>query len=87
MVDRLRVNRYELSQDVESRIIDFIKTNPREYVFCGEVAVHVRNNLEWTSWALDEMVHRGVLRALSHKEKSLHRLEECACVYTLCVWS
>lgn len=81
--DKLHVNRYELTQGVEDHIIEFIKRHPRDYVYCGEVAVHVHNNLEWTQWALEELTYRGVLCKPSDQEKKQNDIDCRACVYSL----
>jgi hypothetical protein len=81
--DKLRVNRYELTPDVETRIIDFMKRYSKEYVYCGEIAVYMHNNLAWTSWALEEMKLRGLIHELTDKEKASNDIDVRASVFSL----
>jgi hypothetical protein len=79
--DKLQIKRYTLTDDVERRIMEFIKCHSREYVFCGEVAVHMHNNLSWTSWALEELVIRGKIRCMTCDEKKKAYLDKDAQVF------
>lgn len=75
--------RYEMSPLDESRIVEFFQKFHRDFAYCGEVAVHVRHNLDWTIWALDELAHRGVVVGLTDEEKKRRDLELCACVFRI----
>lgn len=81
--NKLGVNKHELTSDVEARIIEFMKRFSRQYVYCGEIAVHMHNNLAWTSWALEDMMHRGVVHKMSDEEKVKNAIDVRAYVFTL----
>ena len=71
--DKLNMNRFELTPEIEARIVNFMKRYTKDYVYCGEIAVFMHNNLEF----------RGVVHKMTDVEKKQNSIDKRACVFTL----
>ena len=81
--DKLNMNRFELTPEIEARIVNFMKRYTKDYVYCGEIAVFMHNNLEWTNQVLEELEFRGVVHKMTDVEKKQNSIDKRACVFTL----
>ncbi len=66
----------------EERVLHYFQRK-RRHVLIGEISLDVGVRLETVEYHLEELVHRGALRHITHEEKKKLNLHDLVVAYVL----